>query len=276
MEAVRAFSRRKPVLFVLVLLAAWMILVSAIAGLTGHFLKRPLADPLVQSAGTLAATLLFLTGVYRLGWLRETGITSLGILPAWIGTMFVSVYVLGAGFLAYFGDFSFEVGTLLHPEAWPILLQGVRAGFVEEVIYRGIILYVLVSAWGKTKRGLVIAVILQAALFALPHALQFLAGVDPASAISNVLATFIFGLWTGLLAIAASSVWPAIFLHAASNAFTLIKGLSSAWITPYYMGYFRGALAELPLVLIGTWIVLKLRENQVDDSREPSEPLARG
>ena len=46
-----------------------------------------------------------------------------------------------------------------------------------------------------------------------------------------------------------------------SNSFTQIKGFSSVWVTPNYVGYLRGALVELPLVLIGLWIVLKLKED---------------
>jgi membrane protease YdiL (CAAX protease family) len=178
----------------------------------------------------------------------------------------LSIYVLLAGFFTYFADVSFQFVSLLNQEVWPILLRGLRAGFVEEVVFRGIILYSLLRVWGKTKSGIVNTLVVQAVLFALPHALQVLANVPLASALSNVLATLIFGLWTGILVVAVGSVWPAIFLHAVSNSFTQIKGLSSVWITPNYLGYLRGALVELPLVLIGLWVVLKLFGNQEEDS----------
>ncbi len=261
-------------IFVLILLVAWMILVSALAITVGMLLNKPIVDPLIQAVGALIATLFLLLVVYRIGWVNHIGITRFGSPLSWIATLVLSIYVLSAGFYAYFGGFSFQVSSLLDQEAWPILLRGLRAGFVEEVVFRGVILYALLRVWGKTNRGFVSALTVQAVLFAFPHALQVLAGVAPASALSNVLATLIFGLWTGMLVVAVGSLWPAIFLHAISNSFTIIKGLSSAWITPYYLGYLRGALVEFPLVLIGLWIVLKLKENRKVGSEELSESSA--
>lgn len=273
MKSVFEFSERKPLVFVLILVMVWMSLVFVIALLVGNLLSKRIADPLIQAVGTLVATLLLLLGAYRIGWINRIGITNLGSTSSWIATLVLSVYVLLVGFYAYFGDISFQFGSLLGQEAWPILLQGLRAGFVEEVVFRGIILYSLIRVWGKTNRGIVTALVVQAVLFAIPHSLQVLADVPLTSALSNVLATLIFGLWTGTLVVAVGSLWPAIFLHAVSNSFTLIKGLSSAWITPNYLGYLRGVLVELPLFLIGLWIVLKLNENQGEDPEELSKPI---
>lgn len=275
MKSVLEFSNRKPLIFILILLVVWMILVFVVALLAGFLLNKPIVDPVVQAVGNLVATLILLLAGYRIGWLDRIGFTNFGSVSAWIATLVLLIYVLLVGFFAYFADVSFHIGSLLDQEAWPILLQGLRAGFVEEVVFRGIILYSLVRVWGKTKWGIVTALVVQAVVFALPHALQVLADVPLVSALSNVLATLVFGLWTGILVIAVGSLWPAIFLHSVSNSFTLIKGLSSSWITPYYLGYLRGALVELPLVLIGLWIVLKLKENQSGGPQELSEPFDR-
>lgn len=274
MKSVLNISERKPLIFVLVLLVAWMILVTAVAVPVGILLNRPIADSLIQAVGALIATLILLLAAYRIGWINHIGITSFGSRLSWVVTLALSVYVILAGFYAYFDEFSFQVSSLFDQEAWQILLQGLRAGFVEEVVFRGVILYSLVRVWGKENRGVVTALIVQAVLFALPHVFQVLAGVSPASALSNVLATLVFGLWTGMLVVVVGSLWPAIFLHAVSNSFTMIKGLSSVWITPYYLGYLRGALVEIPLVLIGLWIVLKRKGNQKESPGDLSEPGA--
>lgn len=272
MKTVLRFSERRPLIFVLILLLAWMILVSIVAILVGFLFDKPIVDPLPQSVGALVATLFLLLGVYRIGWISQIGVTSFGSPFAWIATLVLFLYIIPAGFYAFFGESSFQVSSLLDQEAWPILLRGLRAGLVEEVVFRGVILYSLVRIWGKKNRGIVMALMVQAVLFALPHAFQVLAGVTPTSALSNVLATFIFGLWTGILVVAVGSLWPTIFLHAVSNSLTLIKGLSSTWIAPYHLGYLRGALVELPLVLIGLWVVLKLKDNQKELPEKLSEP----
>jgi len=271
MKSLLKFNERRPLLFALMLLVAWMILVSFVAILVGYLVDKPVADPLVQAIGTLVATLLLLFGAYRIGWINRIGVTSFGSTMSWIATFVVAIYVLLVNFYAYFGEISFQFDSLLNKEAVPILLQGLRAGIVEEIMFRGLILYSLVRVWGRKREGVVFAITVQAVLFALPHVLQLFAGVPPMSALSNVLATLVFGLWTGLLVVVVGSVWPAIFIHAVSNSFTLIKGLSSAWVTPYYLGYLRAVLFELPLVLIGLWILLRL--NQKESPEAFSKPI---
>jgi len=272
MKSVAAFAERKPLVFVLTLLVCWMIAGGISAVLAGLLSGRELVDPLSQTAGTLAATLLILLLAHRLGWASKMGIVSPGSLLSWAVTLLVSVYVLLASFYAFFGDFSFQFSSLFGDQAQRLFGQALRAGLVEEVVFRGMILYSLLRAWGARRRGILAALLVQAALFAFLHALQVFAGVSPASAIGNVLATLVFGVWTGALVLAAGSVWPAVFVHSISNAFPQIKGISSAWITPYYAGYLRGALLELPLVLLGLWFVLKWRERQEDGFGESPEP----
>jgi hypothetical protein len=37
----------------------------------------------------------------------------------------------------------------------------------------------------------------------------------------------------------------------------LIKGLDTRWIDPAALGYVRAALFDLPLVLIGSWVIMR-------------------
>ena len=85
------------------------------------------------------------------------------------------------------------------------------------------------------------------------------------SSLSNVLATLVFGLWVGSLVMIIGTLWPAIFLHAFLNALTLIKGFSSTWITPNYLGYLRSAVFELPLVIVGLWMVVRLQRKRIEN-----------
>lgn len=269
MKKILRFADGKPFLFGVAVLVVWMLLVSIFSLLAGILFSLPSADLITQVASTLTATLLLLFGAARIGWIDGIGILRSGSLAAWGVTLMVAIYVLLVNFYAYFGEITFQPASLFTPEALSLLLRALQVGFVEEVVFRGIILYGLVRVWGKSKRGLVAALVVQAALFGSLHALQALFGVDPASALSNVLATFIFGLWLGALVLSTGSVWPVILLHAVSNSFIMIKGLSSQWVIPYHLGYLRGALFELPLVLFGLWFLFKHRP----DARPVSEAL---
>ena len=259
MNAISHFKDRRPLTVGLLALLTWLVLAMLLIGAVSFLFRMPIAEPFVQAAGTLSATGVLLWIAFRLGWLGTIGITNLGTLPTWGVTLLIGVYVVVSGWYAFFGEIAFELGSLVStPESRAILGQTVLVGFVEETVFRGIVLYALVRVWGQTRRGLVAAVLVQAALFGTLHALQALFGVTPEAALANVVATFVFGVWLGAFVLSVGTLWPAIALHAASNCFLLIKGLSSPWITPDFLGYVRGAFVDLPLVLLGLWIMLKL------------------
>jgi membrane protease YdiL (CAAX protease family) len=271
MTTVHRFADRKPFLFVLATFIAWLAFVTIFGILTGSLLALPFSDPLIQAAGTLIATAILLFMVFRLGWIGEIGILNLGGLDTWGITFVLAVYVILVNFYAYFGEITFQLPSLRTQEAIVILLRSLQVGFVEEVVFRGIILYGLARVWGKSKRGLVAALIVQGILFGIPHALQTLAGTPLTSATSNMLATSIFGVWVGALVVSVGTLWPAILLHAAANALILIEGLSSPWINPNYLGYLRASLFELPLVLLGLWFALKFSPESLRGLKTASE-----
>jgi membrane protease YdiL (CAAX protease family) len=259
MGRVSRLADQRPGFFAVLALLTWVILDVLIMAIAALLLKMPFASAFIRLTGMLGATAILLWVSFRMGWLGEIGITKPGTWRTWGIALVLAIYVLLFGFYAYFGDFAFQLRSLFETkEAREILVQMLIVGFVEETVFRGILLYALMRVWGRTKRGLVAAVVVQAALFGVLHALQAFAGLSLAAGLANVLATFIFGLWTGVLVLAVGSLWPAILLHAASNAFTIIKGFDSRWIEPGYAGYVRGALVELPLVLLGLWILLKV------------------
>jgi membrane protease YdiL (CAAX protease family) len=260
MGVISRVADSRPFLFVLLALLAWFVLGAAVAGVVALLLQMPLVSTLPQVAGTLGGTAVLLLLVSRLGWLRPLGITTFGTWTTWALTLLLGAYLVLSGFYAFFGEVAFDARTLFDiQEARSILLRQAVVGFVEETVFRGIILYALVRVWGRTKPRLLAAVIVQAALFAVPHMLQALVGLSPLTALVNVASTFVSGLWLGLLVLSVGTLWPGIVLHAVSNAAILIQGLSSPWIEPSALGYIRATLFELLLVVIGLWIILKAR-----------------
>lgn len=78
------------------------------------------------------------------------------------------------------------------------------AGFCEELLFRGFLVWVL-----QPLVGLWVAAVLSALLFGLAHAYQGLAGV---------IRTGLFGLVFTAIVLLTQSLWPAIVLHAAVDA----------------------------------------------------------
>jgi carboxyl-terminal processing protease len=60
-----------------------------------------------------------------------------------------------------------------------------------------------------------------------------------------------------LLVVMGGSIWPAVLLHAASNASFQITALSLGGIDPSVVDYLAATAAELPLGIAGLWLVLR-------------------
>lgn len=64
-------------------------------------------------------------------------------------------------------------------------------------------------------------------------------------------------MWWGAFVILWGTLWPAAALHAGSNAFVLIKGLSYPGLVFSYPEYSLAILLQLPLVIISLYWLLK-------------------
>jgi len=272
MKTFLRIANSKPFVFTLLILLIWIVLAGLVNSIVIFLFKIPLDNPIVLQAGNIVATFILLIITLSFGWLREIGITKFGVPSTWLITLVLAIYIIIVGFFSFFEDITFAFNSLYSTqEARNILIRSILVGFVEETVFRGVLLYSLVRAWGKTRRGIVASIIVQAALFGIFHSLQVLAGATTNAAMANVLETFIFGVLAGAVVLFGGTLWPAIVLHAASNAFILIKGLSSPWIDPVSMGYIKEALLELPLALLCLWIVIKKRPVQKSSSQINTE-----
>jgi len=258
LKVIYRLADRRPLLFIVATLLSWLVAGAAIVLVAAYLFQKPITDSLIQLTGTLGATFIILFLTSRLGWIKKIGISNFGEWTTWLLVVIIGCYLVFSSFYSFFGQITFDFATLFDTqEARAILLRQPITGFVEETIFRGIILYALYRVWGQTKRGVVAAVIVQAALFGALHSLQVLAGVTLETALSNILHTFVFGIWLGIMVINVGTIWPAIVLHALSNSFILIKGLNSPWIDPVSLGFIRATLFEIPLIFLGVYMFIK-------------------
>lgn len=86
------------------------------------------------------------------------------------------------------------------------VLASVLPGLCEELFFRGYAQTRLVLRFGAP-----LAILFCSALFALAH-------FDP----QHVVAVFPLGVWLGVIAWLAGSIWPAVIAHALNNAFAVI------------------------------------------------------
>jgi membrane protease YdiL (CAAX protease family) len=258
MRGIRRFATAHPLPFVIVAPVVWMMIGGIAAYLAARALQLPPTHKLPQSLGTLVATACVLLVMWRWQWLRAAGVTALGSGRLWLVTTGLMVLIAVAYQLAFFDRIVVDFSTVLASAEAQATLKGCAlVGFVEETLFRGFLLYALVRVWGDTRRGLLAAVTLPALLFGLPHIMQVWAGNPLDDTLMTMLNCFVSGLWYGALVLLGGSIWPAVLIHAATNASFQISAASLTGFDPSATGYALATMAELPLVIAGLWLLLR-------------------
>jgi len=253
----KSFSGSHPVLFTLVLLISWYLVAAIATGVTAVALGESLIDSLPQSAGSLSATIYILVIAWQFGWLRSSGIGSIGNIKAWLIALIAFTYLIAAYSFAFFGDFSIDINPFISNASQPIIFRQIIVGIVEEILFRGVLLYALVRVWGGSRRGLFSAVLLSALLFGSIHLLQAFAGRSIGVALIAALESTVSGMWWGAFVILWGTMWPIAAIHAGSNAFVLIKGLNYPGLMFSYQEYSFAIILQLPLVVLSLYWLLK-------------------
>ena len=236
-------------------------------------LDNELTSNLAQSLGTLTATALILLLVWRLNWLQSAGITRLGSWRVWLLALAIMLYFYAAYRYTFFGTLASDVAYLLHlPEAWGVALRQLGVGTVEEILFRGILLYALVRAWGTTRRGLFAAILTPALLFGSLHILQLATGNSLSGTLLTIVIGLLSGIWMGALVLRWGTLWPGVAIHAFSNVVVNIGALAVIDFAPSTSAFLLAAVLEIPLVLLGIWWFLRLPLAGEPPTVEPQAP----
>ena len=212
-----------------------------------------------QAAGRVFATALLVVFLYWLGWLDQSGITRTGPRRVWLIAAVAVAYLVPAYAWGLFGPSGLEAV----PRAWDGFSRelpiGISVGIAEEFLFRGILLLVLVRAWGTSRTGVLRAVLVTSLVFGLMHATPALVGEDLGYVAANLLGTIVSAVWWAALVLAYRTVWPGIVIHALTNSVALaVAGMvPQANLGP--VGPLRIVLLELPWLLFGLWLLMDQR-----------------
>jgi len=177
---------------------------------------------------------------------------------SWAITLPVAVYCLVVYPLLFTGTLSLN---LSQPNlAAGVAFNGFAAGALEELVFRGLILSLLLSANSDDQRlsNTWRAILISALLFSVPHALNLLAGHAEARVLAQVVWSFLLGVVFACLRIAGRSIWPVAVLHGAMNAFVHVNRLGIE-IQPSLLRAATLAFAPVPLCIYGAILLHKQR-----------------
>ena len=139
-----------------------------------------------------------------------------------------------------------------------VAVNGFAAGALEELVFRGLILSLLLSGSSEDHNpsNTWHAIIISSLLFSLPHALNLFAGHAEARVIAQLIWAFLLGTVFACLRISGRSVWPVAILHGAMNAFVHVNRLGVN-IQPSLLRAAALGFAPVPLCIYGAILLQK-------------------
>ncbi len=186
--------------------------VSYLLGFTGYL---PLAAAFIPLA---IACVIFLT--FRHSW-RAAGFRPVAMTHPFAVPAVVLVAALPIAVFACSNRFSASGVAILEFAGLALLV-----GFVEETIFRGILLRAFAS------HGAIVGVVATSVGFAVAHAAAALSPDQSlGTSVSTIVFAFLFGVIASLLVRMTDSIWPAIALHATFDFAGFVLHARSAAIT---------------------------------------------
>jgi membrane protease YdiL (CAAX protease family) len=188
-------------------------------------------------------------GSYALSWRAPRG---------WAIILPVAAYLLVVYPLLFTGTLGLN---LSQPNvAAGVAFNGFAAGALEELVFRGLILSLLLGGNldDQSSSNVRRAVIISALLFSVPHALNVFVGHAEVRVLAQLVWAFLLGIVFACLRISGRSVWPVAVLHGVVNAFVHVNRLGVE-VQPSLLKAAALAFAPLPLCVYGAILLRKQR-----------------
>jgi membrane protease YdiL (CAAX protease family) len=247
------FASRRPLLFVVLLILCSLVAVSVAANVAVLF-TEDMTSPLLGLLGSLGGVLFLILVLRHFGWLKSSGVGSLGSWKGWLVAVVLLAYYVLELMYSFFGEFSFSVPS---EAVRGLELPTVFAGALyEEILFRGAVLVALVYVWGKTRRGILLSAVVSSLLFALVHSLNAIGG-DPAEVPGQIAIALFEGIWWAAIVLRWGSVWPTVLIHVLSNWMLQTKALAYEDFHGTASSYGLAVALGLPLTALGVWLILK-------------------
>lgn len=198
--------QQRPYRFCLLLLLV-LIVANAAALAVSRSMGVPVTFVLVFSELLVAALLVLI--VFRLGWWSEIGFTR----PERPGAL----WLFAPALLLPLGNLTFGLAPVAARELLLFALLAALSGFVEEVIFRGLMLRALLV------RGERAALLGTSGLFGVAHAGSLAAGSDPLYVVLQIAYSLAIGFSFGAMALRGRLLWPLIAAHGLGNFIAFIN-----------------------------------------------------
>lgn len=196
----------------------------------------PYASPFGMLGGVVAA--LVFIGLRRenlseFGF-RPAGLRATAVIVITLVALAFAIFIVLEPYLeSLFGPIDLSVFDPLEGDTslylWMLAASWIGAAFGEEVVYRGFIMTRIAQVSSLSAAGWIIAILLQALIFALLHSYQGAVGM---------IEVFLYALALGVAYLAGGrSLWPVIVAHGLVDTIVMTDfyqgGAITDWLAPF-------------------------------------------
>lgn len=121
---------------------------------------------------------------------------------------------------------------------WLYSLYVIGISLVEEMVFRGILLFLLIDLFKNQKLKYFLSVLISSAVFSLFHLANLFIGMDIGSVLLQMLYTFLIGAMFAVITIKTKSIWMAVIIHALFDFGGLLSTTIAAgdpWDTVFWI-----------------------------------------
>jgi membrane protease YdiL (CAAX protease family) len=261
MIALERFATAHPVLFGCLTVLIFVLFVVA-AGVLAYATAGGSGGELVAAAVKLIGALVLLLVLQRFGWLRAAGIAQPARWRPWLLALPAIVSSLIVNQAAFFRGMGFHFPDPAH--AGSVALNMMVDGGLQEIAFRGVLLYALIRVWGGSKRGIVQSVIVSAALFGGLHILNVAArGRELPQTLLQIADTLLSGVYYAALVLSGGNIWPVVLWHGLLNAAASARSVGIPDFEESVSAWGLLVLCNLPLLIYGVYLLWRLRPRPV-------------
>ncbi len=252
MNKIRLLANEHPLTFGLAITFVYILLVIVSTVLGALLPGENIYGQPGNILGRAISIALLLAALSSLGWLRSAGFTSSGGWRTWIILLLPLAYSMAVSVLAMTGNLGSSLSDLAPPGLVALFI--LIAAFLEEVIFRGLILHGFVRTWGSTNQGILKSVLFSSLLFASIHIFDFLSGRPLAEVFLQGVEAFFLGIFLAALVLRGKSIYPAVFFHAILNL-TAYLTVTSKGLEPALSAWLLFSLVMIPIAATGIYIL---------------------
>jgi membrane protease YdiL (CAAX protease family) len=211
---IRGFAGKFPVLFSIIIMLVGTVLTEIHAeDWLKNYIDYQSACYITGIVEQGLVSVLLVVMLAKMGLLEAAGFTKPSQWKQlWLAWPIFVLATLNGGTAPFDGTLAIDFSRPMLIVLYTLLY--VSVGFVEEILFRGVMMTVLVQKWGRTRGGIYKAVILSSALFGLLHLANFAAGrYTLLAALTQTGYALFFGVFFGACMLRNNSIWPVIFSH---------------------------------------------------------------